>query len=255
MKTADVSFKPRSYRTSRACGRIRVKRETIRRIKEGDVPKGNLIEATKLAGILGAKKTPEILPFCHPVEVDFLQVSVLLKDTAIEVESEVRGISRTGFEMEALTAVSSALLNIYDMCKGFDETMVIEEIRITEKSGGKSDWAKDLKGKTFNVLSPSGEIAEMVSDYLSSLGAQRSKDADLLIIVGEEFDQDIERRLTSLESVVSLYDFEGKPQFTGEGITIGIRKEGGAVVVLPADRDRVVRFFETFGPLLGDLLR
>jgi len=253
MRTADISFKPRSYRVSRAYGRIRVKKETVKRIKKGEVPKGDLLDATRLAGILGAKKTSDILPFCHPLEIDFVEVRVDLKEDAIEVVSEVRGIGRTGFEMEALTAVTSSLLNVYDMCKGFDETMVIEEVRILEKTGGKSSWRKDLRGRTFNVLSPDEELSSLAIKYLEDLGASRAKDADLLILIGESFDQDIAERFGSLESVVALYDFEGKPSFSGKGITIGVRKEGGVAILLPADRDRIVRFFETFGPLLGDL--
>lgn len=253
MRTADISHKPVSLRNSKAYGRIRLKGETIERIRSGDLPKGNLLEATRLAGILGAKKTGDLLPFCHPVEIDFAEVRVELGEDRIEVFSEVRGVARTGFEMEALSAVSTALLNVYDMCKGIDKSMVIEEIKLLEKSGGKSDWGKTLGGKSFRVISSDDGLAKLAGKYLEDLGAVQSEEGEILVVIGDDYGDEISRRLQHLESVVALYDFVFKPGFGTRGIFIGLRKGGGSVVVLPEDRDRIRAFFETFGALLGDL--
>ena len=253
MRTADISRKPLSLRSSKAYGRIRLGRETIERIRSGDLPKGNLLEATRLAGIMGAKKTGDLLPFCHPVEIAFAEVRVKVGEDRIEVFSEVRGVARTGFEMEALSAVSTALLNVYDMCKGIDESMVIEEIRLLEKSGGKSDWSGTLKGRTFEVLSSDRALADLVRDHLEGLGAVQDEKGNILVVVGDDPGGEISHRLSHLESVVALYDFAFKPDFGTQAILIGLRKGGGSIVVLPEDRERIRAFFETFGALLGDL--
>ncbi|NPB08242.1 MAG: cyclic pyranopterin monophosphate synthase MoaC, partial [Aquificae bacterium] len=141
MRTVDVSGKPETLREAVAYGRIRLSPETVKLIREGRIPKGNLPEATKMAGLMGAKRTWELLPFCHPIPLDHVSLEVSLGEDYLEVRAFVRGIARTGYEMEALTAVSTALLNVYDMCKALDEGMVIEEIKLLEKRGGKSDWA------------------------------------------------------------------------------------------------------------------
>lgn len=252
MRTVDVSSKPETLRRASAYGRIRLKPETIELIRKRKLPKGDLVEATKLTGVFGAKRTGEILPFCHPIPIDFVEVSVKVNEDSVEVFSTVSGIARTGYEMEALTAVSTALLNVYDMCKGFDESMVIEEIRLTEKSGGKSDWQKDLKGVKVNVLSPDEELKELALSYLKGLGAVESKDADILVVIGEPYE--LEEEISSLECVVALYDFRRNPSLVGEEIRIGRDREGTLVLLLPRREEKVRSFFETFGGLLGNLL-
>ena len=252
MRTVDVSSKPETLRRASAYGRIRLKPETVKLIRERKLPKGDLIEATKLTGIFGAKRTGEILPFCHPISIDFVEVSVKVNEDSVEVFSTVSGIARTGYEMEALTAVSIALLNVYDMCKGFDESMVIEEIKLTGKSGGKSDWRKELKGVKVNALSPDEELKELVLSYLKDLGAEESKDADILVVIGEPYE--LEEEISSLECVVALYDFRRKPSLVGEEIRIGRDREGTLVLLLPKREEKVRSFFETFGDLLGNLL-
>jgi len=121
MKTVDVSYKLQTLREATAYGRIKLSKECIERIKNNNLPKGNCVEASKVAGLFGAKKTPELLPFCHPIGFDHAEVELNIGEDYIEVRATVRGIARTGYEMEALTAVSVALLNIYDMCKNFDK--------------------------------------------------------------------------------------------------------------------------------------
>ncbi len=252
MRTIDVSSKFETHRSASAYGRIKLKPETVKLIRENKLPKGNLEEATKLTGIFGAKKTGEILPFCHPITIDFVEVKVKVNDESVEVFSKVSGIARTGYEMEALTAVSTALLNVYDMCKGFDDSMVIEEIQLTGKSGGKSDWTRDLKGVKVNVLSSQEELKSQVVEYLAHLGGEISRDADLLVIIGKP--HELERHLSYLESIIAFYDFRKNPSLAHLEIKIGKDKKGTLVVSLPESEEKIRFFFETFGGILRSLL-
>jgi len=252
MRTVDVSGKFETYRRASAYGRIRLRPETVRLIRERKLPKGDLVEATKLTGIFGAKRTGEILPFCHPIPIDFVEVEVRVNEDSVEVFSEVSGIARTGYEMEALTAVMSALLNVYDMCKGVDESMVIEEVKLTEKSGGKSDWSGDLRGVKVNVLSPDERLRELAVSYVEKLGGDIDRDARILIVIGEPYE--VVEELRAFESVTALYDFRRNPKLVGEEIRIGKDREGSLVVMIPEREEKVKLFFETFGGLLRSLL-
>ena len=136
----DVTGKEETLRYARATGRIRVGEAVLKAVEEGSAAKGDVLGTARIAGIMAAKKTPELIPLCHPllltkVTVDF---QVLAKTKEILCTSAVRLAGKTGVEMEALTAVSVALLTIYDMCKAIDKTMEISGIRLEEKSGGKS---------------------------------------------------------------------------------------------------------------------
>ncbi|NPA33265.1 MAG: cyclic pyranopterin monophosphate synthase MoaC [Aquificae bacterium] len=251
MRTVDVSLKPQTLREARAYGRIRLKPQTVERIKRGEVPKGNLMEATKLSGIMGAKKTGELLPFCHPIEVDHVEIELKLGPDYLEAFSLVRGVARTGYEMEALTAVSVALLNVYDMCKGFDDTMVIEEVKLISKRGGKSEWWKELKGVKAKVHSENEELGRLAEEYLKKLGAEFSDNAQLYVSIGENIPAGA--HLRGFESVVALYDFARSPSSVGKEIKVA-KTDDFLIVVLPEDEGKVRFFFETFGGLLGHLL-
>ncbi len=251
MRTVDVSGKFETLREARAYGRIKLKRETVERIKKGEIEKGNLPEATRLAGLFGAKRTGELLPFCHPIPVDHIVVEVKLGEDCLEVFSTVRGIARTGYEMEALTAVSVALLNVYDMCKSIDESMVIEEIRLLSKRGGKSDWKSDLRGVKVSVHAENEELRKLVEEYLRSLGAEFSETADIYFSVGENLPFNSPRRF--FESVLALYDFRRDPTAVGRDIKVG-KTEEALVVVFPEDEGKIRFFFESFGGLLKHLL-
>lgn len=152
MKMVDVSMKFETIRTAQAEGKIYLSKDTIEMIKNQQIPKGDVLTASKMAGMIGAKKTPEILPFCHPILIDQAFVETRLDEDGVYVRSYVRCIGRTGVEMEALSAVSAALLNIYDMCKAFDKNMVISDIKLISKSGGKSDYEEDLSGLNCAVI-------------------------------------------------------------------------------------------------------
>ncbi|MCE2519065.1 MAG: cyclic pyranopterin monophosphate synthase MoaC [Alphaproteobacteria bacterium] len=140
-RMVDVSDKAVTERVARALGRVTMDRRTLDLVVAGDVPKGDVLAVARIAGIMAAKKTSEIIPLCHPLGLT--SVSVMLEpDTehsAITIVATCRVTGRTGVEMEALTAVSVAALTVYDMLKAVDRHMVIDGIHLVEKSGGRSD--------------------------------------------------------------------------------------------------------------------
>jgi cyclic pyranopterin monophosphate synthase len=136
----DVSAKDETDRTATAKGSVLMQAETLALIQGGGVAKGDVLAIAQLAGIMGAKRTPDIIPLCHPLGLDSVQVVLSCDDrrNAVDIEATCRVRGRTGVEMEALTAVSVAALTIYDMCKAVDRGMRLTDIRLTHKAGGKS---------------------------------------------------------------------------------------------------------------------
>lgn len=134
MPMVDVSSKSVVRRTGRAVGVLTAAPETIRRIAEGTVPKGNVLETARAAALLAIKQTPHLLPMCHPIAVRGADVSFGLEGSRLEITVEVRADDKTGVEMEALTAACVAGLCVYDMCKGIDKGMSLSEIRLVEKT-------------------------------------------------------------------------------------------------------------------------
>jgi cyclic pyranopterin monophosphate synthase len=130
----DVSGKPAQERTAIACGHITLSREALALVKENSMKKGDVTAAAEIAGIMGGKKTSELIPLCHPLLITKLEVTAKPDGTGIFVESLAKCVGQTGIEMEALTAVSIALLTIYDMCKAVDKSMVIDRIMLVSKS-------------------------------------------------------------------------------------------------------------------------
>lgn len=140
-RMVDVGGKAQSLRKAVASGRIRMSPEALAAIREGDAPKGDVLAAARIAGIMAAKKTGELIPLCHPLALDAVSVDFAFEDGAIRATATASLTGRTGVEMEAMAATSIALLTIYDMGKALDKGMVIEDIRLLAKSGGKSgDW-------------------------------------------------------------------------------------------------------------------
>ncbi len=138
-RMVDVGGKPVTVRMARAQVVVRLGPRIAAALKRtGAIAKGNVIETARLAGILGAKRTAEMIPMCHPLALDSVEISTAWKGSQLLIESVVRGTGRTGVEMEALTAAAVAALTVYDMCKSADKGIVIEELRLLEKSGGKS---------------------------------------------------------------------------------------------------------------------
>ena len=138
-RMVDVGSKQATHRVAKAAGIVRMKPQTLAKITAGDVRKGNVLEVARLAGIMATKQTENLIPLCHPLGIDSVSIDFEAIDSeAIEIEATVSVFAKTGVEMEAMTAVSVAALTIYDMCKSVDRGMMISDIRLVEKSGGKS---------------------------------------------------------------------------------------------------------------------
>ncbi len=134
----DVSAKPVTAREAVARGRITLSRAALRQVRSGALKKGDPLQTARLAGIMAAKRTAEMIPLCHPLPISHADVTLRPLRDGYEIEARVRTTARTGVEMEALTAVSVAALTIYDMVKAVDRAMVIGDIRLVEKRGGRS---------------------------------------------------------------------------------------------------------------------
>jgi cyclic pyranopterin monophosphate synthase len=143
MKMIDVGAKPKTERVAVARGFVAMSRATVARIRRGDVEKGDVLAAARLAGVLAAKKTPEIVPLCHPIALSGIDVDAVPGAGGVEVIATVRTVDRTGVEMEALAAVAAACLTVYDMLKRHERGMRIEVLELLEKSGGRTgDWKR-----------------------------------------------------------------------------------------------------------------
>jgi cyclic pyranopterin monophosphate synthase len=140
----DVSSKIRTLRTATAQARLKLSPSTTARIRENTIPKGNPLEVAKVAAVQAAKNTSSIIPYCHPLPIDYVGVEFELGDTWIDVRTTVKAIYKTGVEMEALTAASVAVLTLYDMMKMLDDTMSIAEVELLAKTGGKSDFRTEF---------------------------------------------------------------------------------------------------------------
>ena len=136
----DVGHKPDTERTAVACGRITMKAATLKQIREGAMEKGDVLAVARIAGTMAAKRTADLIPLCHPLQLTHVEVHITLEDDPprAEITARVKTTGKTGVEMEAMTAVTVAALTIYDMAKALDRGMRIEAIRLVEKHGGQS---------------------------------------------------------------------------------------------------------------------
>lgn len=130
----DVGAKPDQKRVAKATGHITLSPETIRLVRDNSMKKGDVLTISEIAGIQGGKRTSELIPLCHPLQITKLDVKATIDDTGVRVNSEARCVGKTGIEMEALTAVSVALLTVYDMCKAVDKEMYMDEVKLIEKT-------------------------------------------------------------------------------------------------------------------------
>ncbi len=139
-RMVDVSSKPETRRVAVASGRVGMKTETLRRIMDKEIEKGDVLGIARVAGIMAAKKTGEIIPLCHPLHIDTVEVYFQpdVEHSEVRIETRVKSTGRTGVEMEALVAAAATALTIYDMCKAIDRGMKISDIMLQKKSGGKS---------------------------------------------------------------------------------------------------------------------
>jgi cyclic pyranopterin phosphate synthase len=137
-RMVDVSAKDVTARTATASGRVLVSAEVVALLRGAGVPKGDTLAVARLAGIMGAKQTPALIPLCHPLALSAVSVDLVVGDGSVDITASVRTTDRTGVEMEALTAVSVAALTVVDMVKAVDKRTVITDIRVESKTGGKS---------------------------------------------------------------------------------------------------------------------
>ena len=137
-RMVDVSGKDVTARSATASGRVLVAAEVVALLRGGGVPKGDALAVARIAGIMAAKRTPDLVPLCHPLAISSVSVDLVVEDDAVAITATVRTTDRTGVEMEALTAVSVAALAVVDMVKSVDEAAVITEVRVEEKTGGRS---------------------------------------------------------------------------------------------------------------------
>jgi len=199
----DVSNKYSTLRSAIAEAIVEGSKSSIEAIRSNSVPKGDVFTVAKVAGVLAAKNVSQIIPYCHNIPVDFVDVRFELLENSIRIESEVRTVYRTGVEMEALTAVSVAALTVYDMLKMIDDTVVISKTRLVEKSGGKSDFITELeRGLKAGVLVLSDSIsAGKKSDESGKIIVERLKKEGIDVrhyeILSDDRDQ-IEKRLIEL---------------------------------------------------------
>lgn len=142
-RMVDVSAKDVTAREAVASGRVLLAAATVGVLRDGGVPKGDVLSVARLAGIMGAKQTPALIPLCHPLALSSVAVDLAVEDDGVAIRATVRTTDRTGVEMEALTAVSVAALTVIDMVKAVDKGAVISDVRVESKTGGKSgDWSR-----------------------------------------------------------------------------------------------------------------
>jgi molybdenum cofactor biosynthesis protein MoaC len=144
----DITRKTSTLREAKAAAKVVCHADTAERIQKNDLPKGNLFEIAKAAALLGAKNTSLLIPHCHPVALDYLDIRFEVEPSGVNIFAHAKSIGRTGIEMEALTACSVAALTIYDLLKPIDKNLEISSIKLTEKKGGKSQYLKDIKKDT-----------------------------------------------------------------------------------------------------------
>jgi cyclic pyranopterin phosphate synthase len=143
-RMVDVGAKAETQRLATASGRIRMSEDALAAIRAGDAPKGDVLGTARIAGIMAAKRTGDLIPMCHPLAIDAVNVDFAFEDKAVRATATASLTGKTGIEMEAITAVTIALVTIYDMAKALDKAMVIEDVRLIEKWGGKSGhWRAD----------------------------------------------------------------------------------------------------------------
>jgi len=217
----DVGHKPETYRIAKAQAILKVKPETISLIKEGKTPKGDIFETAKVSGTLAAKKTPDLLPYCHPLPLDNVTIHVSLHQNTVEITAETETVWKTGVEMESLTAVSIAALSIYDMLKPIDDSLVIQSIKLLSKKGGKSDFQQKFDKKlSAAILVTSDSISSGAkSDQSGKIIAERLEKLDIDVAVIKIIPDDVNQ----IESILKQFCDEQKIDlvFTCGGTGVG----------------------------------
>lgn len=225
----DVSEKLDTLREATAKASLKARLETIEMVKSGDVPKGNVLEMARAAGILGAKKTSELIPLCHQVPLDWISVDFELGEKIV-IKTQAKAIWKTGVEMEALTAASIAALTIYDMLKPVDDSLEITSVKLIEKRGGKSEWKQHFK--------PSLKAAVLVLSDTVSHSKKEDKSGRIIVdklkkepvdvveykIFPDDLDV-IKRELIRLSDKVDLILTTGGTGLSPRDVTVDATKE------------------------------
>ena len=155
MRMIDVGAKPPTERVAVARARLRMSKATRARVAAGQVEKGDVLAAARLAGVLAAKKTPDLIPLCHPIALSAVEMEVRLTARGVEAVATVHTVDRTGVEMEALTAAAAACLTVYDMLKRYEQGMVLETVELLEKRGGRTGtWRATPARRTVRRAKP-----------------------------------------------------------------------------------------------------
>ncbi|HUJ66472.1 MAG TPA: cyclic pyranopterin monophosphate synthase MoaC [Acidimicrobiales bacterium] len=169
-RMVDVTPKEATHRRAMARCRVFMKSETTAKVASNAITKGDVLGAARIAGIQAAKRTADMIPLCHPLLVGAVTINFTLGDDFVEVETQVETVDRTGVEMEAMTACAVAALTIYDMCKSADRSMIIGELALWEKTGGRSGHWRRPTGETPLVNSAIGSLDDLDSDIEGLIG-------------------------------------------------------------------------------------
>lgn len=216
----DISNKVKTLRTATARAVLRVSSSTITKIHQGEVPKGDPLQVAKVAAIQAAKNTSQIIPYCHPLPVEFVGVDFKLKNDIIEILVTVKAIYKTGVEMEALTAASVAALTIYDMIKMLDQSMEILSVQLVDKTGGKSDYRQNTKSLIAAVVVMSDAVAAGRKDDLSGkLIVERLKSEGLQVADYRIIPDDPQTIETLLKSYADEHGFSLVITTGGTGVS------------------------------------
>ncbi|APF18758.1 bifunctional molybdenum cofactor biosynthesis protein MoaC/MoaB [Caldithrix abyssi] len=238
----DVSPKFVTLRYAKASGVLFAQKETIQRVKNKTVPKGDVLQVARAAGILAAKKTADWIVFCHPIPIDWIEIHFELFEDRIQVFSEVKSVWKTGVEMEAITAVQGALMNMYDMLKPLDQQMYMTDIKLEGKRGGKSDFTDEFKGTikaAVLVISDStfaGQREDRSGKIISDFLKQQKIDVSVYEILPDDVSKIRERvkNLVDEEGIDLIFTTGGTgfgpKDFTPEAIKPLLEKEAPGIV-------------------------
>jgi molybdenum cofactor biosynthesis protein MoaC len=245
----DVSAKGNTLRYARASGVLQAARATLQRVQEGTVPKGDVIATARAAGIAAAKRTSDWIVFCHPIPLDWVEVQVEVADNELRVTAEAKSIWRTGVEMEAMTAVTAALLNVYDMLKPLDQDLMISDIRVDEKRGGKSQFAVTIEPplKTAVLVISDAKLAGQREDRSGQVIRDFLAEQPVSLDVCENLPADAEQIRQRLLDLVTREKFELVLTTGGTGLRAGDVTPEATASVLARDAPAVVQMLHRHG--------
>lgn len=245
----DISAKGNTLRYARASGVLRAARATLQQVREGTVPKGDVMATARTAGIAAAKRTSDWIVFCHPIPLDWIEVQVAVTDTKLQVTAEAKSIWRTGVEMEALTAVTAALLNAYDMLKPLDRDLEISDIRVDEKQGGKSQFAVSLEPplKAAILVISDAKLAGRREDHSGQVMRDFLAEQPVSLEIQEIVPADREKVRQRLRDLVTRENIDLVLTSGGTGLGVGDVTPEATASVLDREVPAVVQMLHRHG--------